>query len=188
VKHDLEKLIPFYVNGTLDDDETNRVKRALAHDPELACEVDKEMALVRLLGQDPMAMEALNDQEEASLNHVLDRVERGAAPVDRRPWMLAAATVLVVVASASFWLGQATEPSFETLSTPAQPQTIQVIFHETATERDLRLILMESGATLVGNPSAKGVYRMTLPGGVDATAYVQRLRDHPAVRWSEAEL
>ena len=63
-----------------------------------------------------------------------------------------------------------------------------VLLYPEVTERDLRLLILDSNGALLGGPSNKGVYRLALPPDVDAAAYARRLRQHPALRWVELEL
>ena len=65
---------------------------------------------------------------------------------------------------------------------------LQVIFYPHAKEPDIRSLLLELDAELLGSPSPNGVYRLVLPAGQRGSDVVARIGNHPAVQWSSVEL
>jgi hypothetical protein len=88
-------------------------------------------------------------------------------------------------------------PGFRTLSDPPPPpaasagasRQVRVVFAATATEADMRRLLLEVHGELVGGPSSLGAYVVALPAsGAGAEPWplvLEHLRTHPLVRIAE---
>jgi anti-sigma factor RsiW len=204
----IHELIPWYVNGTLDEREMDLVTTHTAQCASCAEAVKKEVSLARRLRERPAALDDLTAMQIPALNALQTELSSSTAatPAARASrqaslrerfrlrawqWSAAAAAVLVIVASASFVVGRASfDPTYQVMTNAADHNgvVIQLIFHPRTSEQDIRHLLADGGAVLLGNPSDRGVYRLALPADVDGKAYADRLRAHPAVRWADVEL
>jgi hypothetical protein len=105
----------------------------------------------------------------------------------------AVALLLVVGALGWIWsVGQ--EPSFRTLSDPAESTTasqprLRVVFDDRVSVAEMREILDEIGGHVVGGPSSHGVYTVAIEPAsgeaVEVSAVIDRLRTHEGVRFAE---
>lgn len=198
--HDqITELIPWYVNGTLDEREMDEVSEHVAQCTECTDEIRREVQLARALRSEPTGLDALLARQGDNLRQLQARIHRpgnrwrrGTRLMIRQPPLLAACAVLLVLGiGAGLLLAGAPQRSgYELLTNPpvSGAPVVQVIFHAEAREQDLRALLLDSGGRMLGNPSARGVYRIALPADSDAVVYARRLHGHPAVRWAEAEL
>lgn len=87
----------------------------------------------------------------------------------------------------------APQADYQTLSRPAAPPSqalqspqLQIAFADDLSERELRALLAEFGATIVGGPNTVGVYTVALPAGNDASAVAARLAGDPRLRFVRA--
>ncbi|MCZ6853167.1 MAG: zf-HC2 domain-containing protein [Gammaproteobacteria bacterium] len=184
------ELIPWYVNGSLNETETDRVSNHVTECEICAAEIEAELQLARGMSDPPRGLDRLQAAELRSLESLTRRIRE--TKQKRSPLQLAmAATVLIAVVLTAFVAGRYTqEVSYEAMTSNGADSrpVLQLIFHPEITEHDLRMIIVDSGGALLGGPSGKGVYRLALPSDVDAARYARRLRLHPALRWVEVEL
>ena len=101
--------------------------------------------------------------------------------------------MLVVLLGVVFW---PSPPSrFRTLSDAAPPMAtnaaqrqVRVVFAPTATEAELRRVLLEVRGEVVGGPSPLGAYTIAVPAGAGAeplSLVLEHLRADPHVRFAE---
>ncbi|HEX6200130.1 MAG TPA: zf-HC2 domain-containing protein [Thermoanaerobaculia bacterium] len=237
------ELLPWYVNGTLEAEESHRVERHLA-----GCTPCRgELALCREMATAIPAGESLAPASHpARLARLMDRLGEPPAARERpsragdiagrlRRWresvaetappvrwlmagQLAAIAVLGVALVTAFLVlgggeGSGTDPvgpgrTFRTLTdtpaagapapaestatapVPAAGSTrIRVVFDPSLTEADIRALLLELRAQVVGGPSPLGAYTLEVPaGGADADppeVVLDHLRAQPGVRFAE---
>lgn len=216
---DAWELIPWYVNGTLEDADAGGFQAHLERCPLCRREVELNQGLavaVRDAGELPSA--------EAGLARVLERLDR--EPVEEPPvptprrgagrllpgWWSAsppparralaaglAAVLLLAVALGAVLLGPVGGPeaappaSFRTLSQPRPDTTavdadgfrVRLVFSPSATEPQLRRLLLADDGRLVDGPSPAGVYTAAFPAGADRQSVLRRLRATPQVELAE---
>jgi anti-sigma factor RsiW len=190
-----EQLIPWYVNGTLDEQDMARVQQHLTDCRACRTTVEESLGLARQLHrpQDDPRVEALIARQDDNLAALRARLHPRPV-VSRRTFrlvpMLAALVVLTVpvafVATGVPPLG--TEHLFEarTTTTTSQRPVLQLVFVPGTSAEDIALLLAASG-TVIGEPSQHGVYRIALATD-RPEELLMRIRRHPAVRWAEIEL
>jgi hypothetical protein len=113
-------------------------------------------------------------------------------------WALAAQTAAIVLLTAATLWQASVAPSllYRTLSdadggTEPGRVTLQVVFADDITEREIRTLLGSIGATIVAGPSPMAVYTVAIAADSrEASAQTQErlalLRAHPKVRLAEA--
>lgn len=235
------ELLPWYVNGTLEVDESGRVERHLAG----CASCRGELALCREMATAIPAGESLAPASHpARLARLMERL--GEPPADgERPsraagiagrlrrwresvaetappvrWLMAGQLAAIAVLGVALVMavlvlgggeGSGTDPvgsgrTFRTLTdTPAAPTEsiestapapvpaaggtrIRVVFDPSLTEEDIRSLLLELRAQVVGGPSPLGAYTLEIPAGADADpleVVLDHLRAQPGVRFAE---
>jgi len=197
VHRQVEALLPWYVNGTLGDDERVRVEAHLAECPRCQAELASE----RLL---QAALRAADDgagDADAAIARLRIRIARHAL----RPrwtrrwrawwhslssgWRLALAaqglTVLALCAVLAAWLPSRDAP-YRALGAPTvDPDritgaTLVVRFRPDITEQEMRRVLRDSEARLVYGPTTTDAYLLSVARGREQAA-IARLRQQAAV-------
>lgn len=191
-EHDyVYNLLPWYLNGSLHEDDTNRVNAHLEQCDTCSLALQDEIGIARQLQEEPPAMKQLLAKKDQNFTQLKARLEQ---PKYARPWRMNIPQVAALILFAGFLgffgarLGD--EGEYVTLSRNAKSDAtvLQVMFQPSTSERELRHLLLDADAKLLNGPSQKGVYRVQLPADVDAAAYARRLRKHPATRYVEEEL
>lgn len=181
---DLNGLLPWYVNGTLNDDERRRVERYLETNPAARTQV----AFLRRL-RDEVRAETVGSPGAFGLKRLQAGIA-SSAPT-RQPrlglagWRAAAAigALVVVIQGAMLFDTHRQDQAYVPLGVEQGTQ-LQVVFNEHATERQIRSLLNEIGAVIRSGPGALGVYRIELESSADALGpdqALELLRDAPEV-------
>lgn len=184
---DVEQLIPWYVNGTLNEVEMDLVNRHIGSCQRCAGAVALEVQFARRLRREPGNLPEPPGPQAAwsEFTRRLPRPRLRAVPA-------AALTVaMLIVASGAFLVGQQLQPPvFQTMTTSPTHQgpVIQLSFEADVPEHTIRGVVLELGGTVIAGPTATGIYRIGLPAGADGPARVARLRDLQAVRWVSLEV
>ena len=184
------QLLPWYVNGTLDDSERETVARHVSLCQTCEDEIVRCRSLVSVLGSDDST--AWNPSPEY-FNRLMTRVDRESSLTTTERWRLrihqwlakiraafqstpspirwglaaqTAVIVLMVMATMSTWI--ASPVPYSTLSDPvvgdeAGQSRLTVVFAEDITERELRTLLSIIKGAIVAGPSAMAVYTVAIP-------------------------
>jgi anti-sigma-K factor RskA len=186
----LDLLLPWYVNGTLDDGERRQVETYL----ERSSHARDEVELLRALRQ-----QVKDETIEASPGALgLQRLKRDMKQAAAQPgnldrmagktvtvasfWRpLAVAACLAVMIQAGIMVGVGgfgTPDSGVTTATGGSPSVLQVTFAPDATEQQIRDTLQSAGASIADGPNALGVYRLRLvdAGGTTVDEALATLR------------
>lgn len=179
----VQNLLPWYVNDTLDEDEAAAVEAHLVECEECRADLMSE----RALGSETALALMDVDQGWAAMRERIEAGERppeksdatalplppsaeGLVPFRRKNilsrripigWALAAqAAALVLVIGGAEFARPSAEPTYHALgSTPAPAAgNVIVIFRPDATEQAMRAALAGSGTRLVDGPTASGAY------------------------------
>ena len=207
----LELLLPGYATGTLGAEARLAVERHLAECP--ACR--EELERCRTLGDAlTRATPPAPAPHPARLARLRERIARGELDLEperewrarRSPrlvavwrgtprlarWLLAGqAAALLALAAWLGALGAAPEGRFRTLAgaeAGAHGARLRVVFAPGVEESDVRALLLEVRAEIVGGPSPLGAYALALEPGVAGEApdaVLQILRADPRVRLAE---
>lgn len=183
-RRNIEMLLPFYVNGTLDETERARVDQARKTDDGL----NREIAFLEALRNGVRAgeEETTNSPGEFGLKR-LQRERRAIDTPDQapplpgeivpirqsfgggtwRPMALAASLALVIGFGAASLVPtgndayQAAGDGAVSLAGPV----LQISFVPTAPERAIRSVLRQNNLSIISGPSALGIYRAAIRGG-----------------------
>ena len=195
-RDELEKLLPWYVNGTLQGEEKNAVEAFVEHDEGAQSQVEFLRKIRKTVKQDAsgspgvFGLQRLNSLISDQSKSKQDQAPQSSVVSSSR-WKIAAAVAgFVVMIQAGLLFNTWDAPQYTPLSVDSDTQLLQVIFNENATERDIRSLLQSVGATISSGPGALGIYRLELDlqqNEADIDTLLERLLAEPNVV-SEASL
>lgn len=183
---ELELLLPFHANGTLSAEDAALVAAWLAED-EGAAATAADLAAMRA----DMQAEEIRSPGEFGLARLMRDLDREAAapaatPVaapaaansPRRPWLwqaVAAVALAAFVGQAYVGLRPGETARYDLASAPAPVSgpSLVVAFAPTATEAEIRDLLLASGVEFMSGPSSLGLYHV---GGGDLDQALAALR------------
>ena len=196
---DVERMLPWYANGTLDADDAERVRLHL-----LECAACREeLSCLRTIMDVVLPVETAReaDRDWLRLRDRLNTMRNDpATPLDLRrirqgwqstpAWLqVALAAQCAFIAVLAAFLFRAPEPaSFTTLSATASRDvahdTLLVVFDPRITDAQLRELLGAHHARIVDGPNATGAYLVATPPG-QAEVVRHALRASPGVSMAE---
>lgn len=181
----VQKLLPWYVNGTLKLGETERVETHLAECDECREELAFERKLARGVAMLPLnADDGWRAMEHRMAEAPPVRMSGGPFRLFRRSvpmgWAVAgslAASVAVAIVVSGMRPDVAPEKIYHTLGSPGAVVDGQVVvlFKPDTTEQQMRVILSAQGARLVDGPTAAGAYVLHFDSD-DPAAAIKALR------------
>jgi len=207
-------LLPWGVNGTLEGHERRAVEERLATCPSCRAELARCHVVAAALLAAPartwspspadvsriLTRVSAADESEPRLTAWLgrrrDQIRRVLASLTPTPpilrWAFAVQGALVVLlVSLVVWQATTPAPAYRTLAKSGDHAgeaglKIHVAFAEDMTERELRALLTSVGGTVVGGPSALGIYTVRVgPSSGDPGLALEKLRAHGKVRLAE---
>lgn len=194
------ELLPWLLNGTLDDAERGRVERHVAECVQCRRELVREREFSQaVIAVQPEAAWAPSFARVASRIGATERAGRQspgpwrnlfAAWMALSPWLRAgfvAQFALTCVLAVALYLQVDDVPAYRTLGAAASAvtgETIIVVFDPAAREREIRQTLLGARARVIGGPSPEGAYTLSVPAA-DAAAVLARLRQAAVVRFAQ---
>jgi anti-sigma factor RsiW len=211
---EIELLLPWYAAGTLDPRESQQVEAALANDPELAAryewvraELEQEIHVSEAAGEPSgrdlktlfAKIDALPAQKSRSSIDLGARIAEFLAALSPRTlaWSAMAAALAIVLQAgilAGIVLKERSAGGYETASVPANVSSegayVLLRFQPQATATDVANFLETNKLSIVGGPSAGGLYRVrvapTKLAKADLTRIVSTLQDNKVVSFIAA--
>jgi hypothetical protein len=164
--HQTQQLLPWYVTGTLDREETALVEQHLGECAGCREDLVTEAALATYVKALPGDGEQGGaDQGWAKLKAGMQAGQAGGVRAAMRRyaatrWNLAGATSLAIAASVATFLLMRPPSLYQTLAAPpsATAGNVIVIFKPQAPEVALRAVLQRNGARIVDGPTSVGAY------------------------------
>lgn len=168
---ELDQLLPWYVNGTLGDDERARVEAYLA----ASAGAREEVELLRRLrdhvkasqpSQSPGELGLKRLQREIASERKAAAAQGGSTPGWWRPAAIAAALVIVIQGALLFqsWPEGGNVDIAGGGKASGRSAVIEATFAPEATEAEIRAALQAIDGRLIDGPGALGVYRILLTG------------------------
>lgn len=165
-RRELEELLPFFANGTLEGAELAEVETAIAQDADLAWELE-HLQLIRADVKDRVVAQTPGEFGLSRLMRDIDaetvQPVQKAANTNSRIWQFAAAAAIAVLAvQTTVMYNTPDAPGYELASGGSgvghDGPVLTVAFRETATEGEIRALLTSLDLEIVGGPSALGLY------------------------------
>lgn len=161
-KVDAEMLLPFYLNGTLSADETESVEQALAEHPDL----QEELAFLSALREHLEGQQnSVNSPGELGLKRLQQQLHNKKSKPPTQGWRIAAiaASFMLMLQTAVTW--QRDEPvhyipAGGSSEAEVSGTLVSVTFVPSATEQQIRAVLLESNSLIINGPSALGIYQL----------------------------
>ena len=189
----VQRLLPWYVNGTLDSNETLRVQTHLAGCPRCQGDVKWQGRLRASAAGAATSVDV--DRDWVSMRRRLSPTPAEAPRTPRLGWRWPVTRWLqlavgvegaLVLALAVAWLGAPRDEPFRALGAGPSAATANalIVFRPDATEAEIRQALRASGARLVGGPTVADAYLLHLPAR--APESLSRLRAEHAVKRIES--
>jgi anti-sigma factor RsiW len=206
---EIELLLPWYAAGTLDARESQQVEAALASDPELAARYEwvraelEQETHVSETGGEPSArdvktlfakIDALSAKKSRASIDLGARIAEFLAALSPRTlaWSAMAAALAIVLQAgflAGFVLKEKSPGGYETASAPAnvsgEGSYVLLRFQPQASAADVANFLETNKLSIVGGPSAGGLYRVrvapTKLAKADLTRIVGTLQDNKVI-------
>jgi anti-sigma factor RsiW len=206
---EIELLLPWYAAGTLDARESQQVEAALANDPELAARYEWVRAE---LAQETLVSEAAGEPSGRDVKTLFAKIDALPAPRSRPSidlgariaeflasfsprtlaWSATAAALAIVLQAgllAGIALKERSAGGYETASVPAnvsgEGSYVLLRFQPQASAADVANFLETNKLSVVGGPSAGGLYRVrvapTKLAKADLTRIVNTLQDNKVV-------
>lgn len=175
-RDEIEPLLPFYLNGTLDEDEQARVEAALSTNAELRIELEA-------LRQIRASMRATGSEHSpgefglARLMREIDRESRRSSFRSMPGALLAASIVAAAVMVVGVLSISRRDVGYQQAAGDSRTQQFTVAFRPDASEREISELLLNYGLGIVEGPSAVGLYRLDFGPESDIEALLTVLRN-----------
>jgi anti-sigma factor RsiW len=202
---EVSELLPWYVNGTISEDERQRVGAHLMQ----CANCRRELAQDRLVYRGMNTETAVEYMPAASLKRLQSRLDavEAAAPVDvptekpdRRPmqWqgLLVASIAMMAVAMgllvSNQWMqlrARTLAPKYHTVTSPmprAPGEVIRAVFSPSITLAEVQAILDHAGLRIVSGPTEAGVYSLAPNSKRSVSASLEILRSNAKIRFAES--
>jgi anti-sigma-K factor RskA len=199
---EVRELLPWYVNGTIDESARQRVDAHLAR-----CEICREelsferRVFAKIDGE--TAIDYVPGPSLKRLNARLDALQNDASrPQEGRhnpaTWrVLAAASIAAVTVTIGVLLidrsvqsrAPATQPVYHTVTNATsrpRDEVIRAVFAPSVTLIELQSMLDEAHLRIVSGPSEAGVYSLASNSDTPVRESLENLRRHSTVRFAEA--
>lgn len=182
------ELLPWFVNGTLNEREHSMVNDHLLGCSECNREVKALLESAKLFRSSP---ELSADSFPRARSEFLRQLNGRRKATWSRRWIIPA-TMAACLLIAVVLIGPLSrrEDSFETLGSTqsSSGQVIQLVFQPDTLEKSIRSLVLGDQGRFISGPTAQGVYRLEVPLDRDPQRVLQRLRNHPDVQFAELEV
>ncbi|MEM7365406.1 MAG: zf-HC2 domain-containing protein [Pseudomonadota bacterium] len=200
-RKDIKMMLPWYVNGTLDERELVQVNKHLDDTEDCRQEVEQWLSLGRRFSEPPLDDPRWRAWAQESKGVFIEQLVAQEAPArifDRidvnQLVALAASVVLVIAIVLTPW--QRAEDPTTFVPQSAVPDSVvigddiaivQLVFRPDTSDDVIRDLMASDTLTLLGTPSEKGVYRVQLTQESEVMRQLDQLRDHPYVIYAQLE-
>jgi len=194
----LMALLPWYVNGTLSDDERQAVEALLQRSAEARATLETLQTLqtdIKAELQEPAPGELGWKRLQKSIRNQSNPIQIPKAQRDRPIWnrFLAAAAVLIIALQVGLLLKTPTDTTPRLLGTEPgtgqfeNAQIYRLVIAPDAAWSEVLALLQDLNAQLVDGPSALGVVTIAVkPPAEREAAVLEQLSNHPAIEHAQA--
>lgn len=172
---EIETLLPFYVNGTLDPQERARIEGALDTDGDLRTQV-AALQQVRAKLHETEREHSPGEFGLARLMRDIDKETRSTGYLPKQGALLVASVVAAAITIGSVLFITRSDVGYQQASGGAVKQRFSVAFQPDAPQKEISRLLLEFGLEIVEGPSAIGLYRLDPGRNDDLEAILSELR------------
>ncbi|MEO0342369.1 MAG: hypothetical protein AAF198_02930 [Pseudomonadota bacterium] len=181
-REELEAMLVFLANDTLEGDERLEVETAVAADPNLAEELKVLKGIRATMQAEDDGIQTPGEFGLARLKRDIKASKRMIQPAQSTGlWRIAAVVAVGLFAAQTLFL--VSQPGVEDYILAGEEQrlefALQAGFVGTATEADIRELLLDAGLVIVDGPSAIGIYTLSAPDADAQSAALERLQNRP---------
>ncbi len=186
---EIKKLIPFYLNKTLSEEEREAVEEALKKHPEIESEIREYSVLKEVLESEPAPEPP---------GYVYDRIhkslkKRGSffqglreiieSLYNSRTFSWGVVAVQAVLILFLFW--HPVSPTYKTLTSQTSHEGIyiNVVFKDDIREKTMRTLINRIGGTIVEGPSEEGLYIIRLSKSNEVENAIETLKNSGKVKF-----
>lgn len=170
----VSEMLPFYVNGSLDEDEAAIVRAAIRADANLALE-EQELRALRDQVQEQQVGGSPGEMGLARLMRDIERSQPTPLVEKRTIWASLAASAVTALAIFG-WSQMTQDPVYVQASGPSEIEGVEVLLHPSITMQELSDTLIDLELVIVGGPTALGIYRIGPDAGQALSEVAMMLR------------
>lgn len=182
-----QELIPWLVNGTLQDAERTALERHVHDCLPCRAELKQQRALAALVAE----QSDVHLAPAAGFDALMRRADTRAGPPLSRHFAVAAAVAIAMLGGAALFVYLPTdpaEPAFTTLASSGDGARVDVVFAANVTEAQMRAVVHDIGGSIVAGPSDVGRYTIELTDTESSPDALERvlasLREDVRVRFA----
>lgn len=171
----VQGLLSFYANGTLEPEERARVESALQEFPD----IKSDALTLEKLRETMQGLDTGSSPGEFGLARLLrdiDRAERPKPAGKVLPWSVAAAAMAALFAVGFVWMAEPRDEAFMQASGDPGVPLLMIAFQPDATQAQISDLLLELRLEIVRGPSAIGLYGLDPGAERDLSAIASDLR------------
>lgn len=168
----IETLLPFYVNGSLNDAEVALVEQELANNQSL----QQEVIFLQSLRKSVKEQELDSSPGELGLKRLQKSVSNASVSEKKQPtskniWRFMAVAACLVLVIQTVVVNLESESTYTAAggktATLEEGSVVSVTFAPNVSELIIRQLLIENNVAIIDGPSALGIYRLSVTGNPD---------------------
>ncbi len=189
-RDELEALMVFLANDTLEGQEREAMQAAVAADPQLMAELEALRSIRDEMQAEILAEPVQSTSSEFALARLMRDIDREgarqapAAQPKSNIWKIAAVIAIGLFAVQSAYVVMAPDEIIDLAGgggVQADGPTLIVAFAEDASEADIRRLLLRLDLSIVGGPSALGLYTLAARDAESRASALSQLNANSAL-------
>jgi hypothetical protein len=189
---EVKSLLPWFLNGTLDEHEQARLTEHLGRCEECQDDARKMVRMARMFSPQAGQDEIRSATRRASADFVATLHLQGTRTRARwRPGRTVTVVVMLLmlgIGISVMWPRTDLYRTLGTTPTDMQGEVVQIVFSSDASEKSIREVLLANDNKVLSGPTRQGVYRVALGAGQRVEIVIARLQNHPDVIFAEHEM
>ncbi len=188
--NELKTLLPWFLNGSLNEGEQSRMAEHLKQCKQ--CQQDaRDLVQIARRFHPKKDLAPVTEAARRSAADFMTTLDAATPRPRRNAIRLTTAAALLGCLALGLTLLLPPQDAYRTLGTSisgSNRDVVQIVFSATATEQSIREVLLANEKEVLSGPTRQGVYRVALGEDQRAEIVVARLRNHPDVIFAEHEV